>query len=136
IAAEVGYHDLALRYFLSSLYVDLADRHNNTTDGVHVASTGGVWNALACGFGGFRDHGGRFTIDPRLPASWQELTYRITLHGTRLRVTVRQDAVELVVEDGTSATLDVRGTEVEVSADGGVVTVPLADQGPRIEGTP
>jgi len=136
IAAEVGYHDLALRYFLSSLYVDLADRHNNTTDGVHVASTGGVWNALACGFGGFRDHRGRFTIDPRLPASWQELTYRITLHGTRVRVTVRQDAVELVVEDGASATLDVRGTEVEVSADGGVVTVPLADQGPRIEGTP
>ena len=46
IAAEVGYHDLALRYFLAALFVDLADRHNNTSDGVHVASTGGVWSAL------------------------------------------------------------------------------------------
>ena len=65
IAAEVGYHDLALRYFLAALFVDLADRHGNTADGVHVASTGGVWNAMAAGFGGFRDHGaGQWSIDP------------------------------------------------------------------------
>ena len=70
IAAEVGYHDLALRYFLAALFVDLADRHGNTADGVHVASTGGVWSALVYGFGGFRDHGGRsVAIDPRLPES-------------------------------------------------------------------
>ena len=50
IAAEVGYQDLALRYFVSALFVDLADRHNNTADGVHVASTGGVWSALVAGF--------------------------------------------------------------------------------------
>ena len=44
IAAEVGYRELALRYFHNALFVDLADLHGNTTDGVHVASTGGVWN--------------------------------------------------------------------------------------------
>src|SRR5204863_9315984 len=65
IAAEVGYHDLALRYFISALFVDLADLHGNSADGVHVASTGGVWNALAFGFGGMRDHVGRVTFDPR-----------------------------------------------------------------------
>ena len=70
IAAEVGYHDLALRYFRSALFVDLADLHHNAADGVHVASTGGVWSALVVGFGGFRDHGGRFTFDPRLPDAW------------------------------------------------------------------
>ncbi len=52
IAAEVGYHQLALRYFYQSLFVDLADLHANTSDGVHVASTGGVWSALVYGFGG------------------------------------------------------------------------------------
>ena len=50
IAAEVGYRDLALRYFYNSLFVDLADLHGNVSDGVHVASTGGVWNILAQGF--------------------------------------------------------------------------------------
>ena len=64
IAAEVGYRELALRYFHSSLFVDLADLHGNTTDGVHVASTGGVWNALVYGFGGMRDYNGDDHLRP------------------------------------------------------------------------
>jgi len=135
MAAEVGYHDLALRYFLSALFVDLADRHHNTSDGVHVASTGGVWSALVSGFGGFRDHGGVFTIDPRLPEAWDSLTYRLTLLGTRVRVTVEATSVELTVEDGSDATLVVRGETVTVKA-GEPVTIALDGQGPRLEGEP
>ena len=86
IAAEVGYRDLALRYFHSALFVDLADLHGNATDGVHVASTGGVWNALAYGFGGMRDYNGVITFDPRLPETWERLTFQITLQGSRIRV--------------------------------------------------
>ena len=135
IAAEVGYHDLAIRYFLAALFVDLADRHSNTSDGVHVASVGGVWSALVCGFGGFRDQGGVFSIDPRLPEGWDSLTYRITLKRTRVRVTVTQNAVELVVEDGRQASFVVRGEDVKVTL-AGPVTVALKDQGPRLEGEP
>ncbi len=135
IAAEVGYHDLALRYFLSALFVDLADRHHNTSDGVHVASTGGVWSALVSGFGGFRDQGGIFSIDPRLPETWESLTYRLTLLGTRVRVTVRPERIEFVVEDGSSADLVVRGQRITVTA-GEPVSVALDGQGPRIEGDP
>ena len=135
IAAEVGYHDLAIRYFLAALFVDLADRHSNTSDGVHVASVGGVWSALVCGFGGFRDQGGVFSIDPRLPQGWDSLTYRLTLKRTRVRVTVTQDAVELVVEDGRQASFVVRGEEVTVTL-AEAVTVALKDQGPRLEGEP
>ncbi len=137
IAAEVGYHDLAYRYFLSALFVDLADRHGNTSDGVHVASTGGVWSALASGFGGFRDLGaGQWCLDPRLPDAWEALTFRLTLRGTRVRVTVRQEELELVVEDGDGRlAFDVRGAEVVV-APGDPATVPLKGQGPRLEGEP
>jgi len=143
IAAEVGYRDLAYRYFLGALYVDLADRHSNATDGVHVASTGGIWSALAGGFGGFRDHQGEFTIDPRLPEQWDELVYRITVQGTRVRVTVRRDELELVVEDqqpnGRGELVDpeigVRGKVVTVTP-GEPVVVPLDGHGPEITGTP
>ena len=135
IAAEVGYHDLALRYFISALFVDLADRHKNTSDGVHVASTGGVWSSLVCGFGGFRDHGGIFSLDPRLPEEWDSLIFRVTLLGTRVRVTVRTDHLELEIEDGKQATLRVRGVDVTVLP-GDPVTVPLTDQGPRLKGEP
>ncbi len=137
MAAEVGYHHLALRYFLSALYVDLADRHSNTSDGVHVASTGGVWSALASGFGGFRDlGGGRWTLDPRLPDEWESLTYRLTLRGTRVRVTVRPTELELTVEAGERpVTFEVRGEEVTVTPQEPVV-VALKDQGPRLSGEP
>lgn len=143
IAAEVGYRDLAFGYFLGALFVDLADRHKNATDGVHVASTGGVWSALVGGFGGFRDHQGEFTIDPRLPDLWDELIYRVTVQGTRVRVTVRRDELELEVEDqhenGVGQVVDpvfgVRGETVTVKP-GEPVVIPLDGQGPSITGTP
>ena len=135
IAAEVGYHELALNYFTSGLFVDLADLHHNAADGVHVASAGGVWSALVFGFGGMRDHGGKITLDPRLPESWEALTFRITLRGTRLRVDVRQTEVNLTIEEGVDVMLAVRGVSVIVRM-GLPVTVPLTHQGPRDSGAP
>lgn len=141
VAAEVGYHALALRYFHAALFVDLADRHNNTADGVHVASTGGVWSALVGGFGGFRDRGSgagdqQFQLDPRLPEEWSSLVFRVTLHGTRVRVTVRPEELELYVEQGTEpVTFAVRGSLVKVGV-GEPVVVPLEHQGPRLDGEP
>ncbi|WP_408897349.1 glycoside hydrolase family 65 protein [Nocardioides sp. R1-1] len=141
MAAEVGYHELALRYFMAALFVDLADRHHNTSEGVHVASTGGVWSALVSGFGGFRDIGSaagdqQWQIDPRLPDDWSSLTYRITLKGTRVRVTVRPEELELYVESGTGpVTFSVRGALVKVGP-GDPVVIPLEHQGPRLAGEP
>lgn len=101
MAAELGYAEQAMDFFVRGLYVDLANLHGNAADGVHVASAGGVWQSLVYGFGGFRDHGGQFSIDPKLPDGWEGLTYRITIHGCRIRVTVRRRAVEVVLEEGS-----------------------------------
>ena len=135
IAAEVGYHDLALSYFHDCLFVDLADLRHNTSEGVHVASAGGVWSALVYGFGGMRDHGEIITFDPRLPEAWAALSFRITIRDTRLRVTLRSDSVDLVAEVGPAVTVGVRGKEVTVTNES-PVTVPLDGQGPRIDGEP
>ena len=116
IAAEVGYRELALRYFHNALFVDLADLHGNTTDGVHVASTGGVWNCLAYGFGGMRDYNGVVTFDPRLPESWEGLSFRVTLRGTRIRVDLTADQIAFTVLEGEQAEVSVRGHRVTVRA--------------------
>jgi len=135
IAAEVGYHELALEYFVSSLLVDLANLHSNAADGVHVASAGGTWSALAFGFGGMRDHDGVLSFDPRLPQGWEGLTFRVTWNGTRLRVTVRPDELELVAETGDGAQVVVRGEQVKV-APGEPTVVALDGQGPVRPGRP
>jgi alpha,alpha-trehalose phosphorylase len=135
IAAEVGYHDLALRYFHNALFVDLADKHDNTTDGVHVASTGGVWNILVYGFGGMRDHNGVITFDPRLPSSWTGLRFQITLRGTRVRVILTREEICFEVVEGDTADMYVRDQRVVVRA-GTPSRVALNDHGPRIDHVP
>ncbi|MGI6879523.1 glycoside hydrolase family 65 protein [Microbacterium sp. gxy059] len=138
MAAEVGYQDLALRYFEHALFVDLADLHRNASDGVHIASAGGAWTSLVCGFGGMRDHGGELSFDPRLPHAWPELSFPLAWHGTRLDVAVRREQLTVSAreeEGASSVSFSVRGERFEV-APGESVRVELADQGPVRRGRP
>ncbi len=135
MAAEVGYQDLALQYFEQSIFVDLHDLHHNAADGVHVASAGGVWTALVCGFGGMRDYAGELSFDPRLPAAWPSLTFPLQWQGSSLQVTVTREALTVRVRSGAPVPFTVRGAAFVAGIDHEAV-VPLADQGPRIEGRP
>ncbi|MBF4574513.1 glycoside hydrolase family 65 protein [Herbiconiux sp. VKM Ac-1786] len=135
IAAEVGYRDLALDYFRAALFVDLGDLHHNTADGVHVASTGGVWSALVFGFGGMRDHAGSLSFDPRLPEGWESLTFRITTRGSRMRVQIRQGSVSFALEDGAEVKLRVRAEAITVYP-GMPAEVSLQDDRPDLQGAP
>jgi alpha,alpha-trehalose phosphorylase len=135
IAAEVGYHEAALHYFHESLYVDLMNLHGNTVDGLHIASTGGVWSALAFGFGGMRDHAGLLSFDPRLPACWPGLRFRFCWQGSRVLVELTEDriAFSLAGPDAAEVALTVRGTPYVVTA-GAPLVVELDGQGDRIDG--
>ncbi|UWF77115.1 MULTISPECIES: glycoside hydrolase family 65 protein [Microbacterium] len=135
MAAEVGYQDLAREYFEQALFVDLGDLHHNAADGVHVASAGGVWAALACGFGGMRDHGGRLSFDPRLPQDWPELTFPLQWRGSQLLVTITRDRLRVEVRSGDDVEFTVRGAAHSAGV-GRDALVPLAGQGPRRPGRP
>ncbi|KQQ65983.1 glycoside hydrolase family 65 protein [Microbacterium sp. Leaf320] len=135
LAAEVGYQDLALQYFQQSLFVDLHDLHHNAADGVHVASAGGVWTALVCGFGGMRDYAGELSFDPRLPADWPSLSYPLQWQGSALQITLTKDALRVQVRTGDPVPFTVRDVAYIATTDEEVV-VPLVDQGPLIPGRP
>ncbi|MGB4779266.1 glycoside hydrolase family 65 protein [Microbacterium sp.] len=135
LAAEVGYQDLALEYFWQSIFVDLGDLHHNASDGVHVASAGGVWTALVAGFGGMRDHYGELTFDPRLPKDWPSLSYTLHWRGTELKVRITRGELSLAASGGEPVEFSVRGRSYLVEP-GATVRVPLAGQGPRLSGRP
>ncbi|MDO5628635.1 MAG: glycosyl hydrolase family 65 protein [Mobilicoccus sp.] len=130
VAAEVGHQEVAMRYFLEGLFVDLANLHGNTADGVHIASAGGVWNALVHGFGGMRDYDGTVSFDPRLPESWTSLRFRLTVRGSRLVVTLTRDRMEFEVT-GEPVEVSVRGEKVTVR-EGEAVGVDIDGHGPRL----
>ena len=123
MAAEVGYSKEALAHFTSAAFIDLDDTHGNTIDGVHIASTGGVWSSLVCGFAGLRDQGPAPFFDPRLPAEWDGLSFHLKIRGRLLSVELGPGDISLSVRDGDPLEVDVRGKLVSVGAE--PVQVPL-----------
>ena len=132
IAAEVGHQEMALDYFYSGLFVDLGDTHQNSADGVHVASSAGTWRALVSGFGGLRDDEDLLNFDPRLPRSWNHLSFPLTYRGSRVKVDLRRRTITFTLETGEPVRLRVRGVEYEVGAE--PLEVRLAHQGLYLPG--
>ncbi|WP_084821138.1 MULTISPECIES: glycoside hydrolase family 65 protein [unclassified Leucobacter] len=133
IAAEVGYRELAYRYFDHALRVDLDDLHRNAEDGVHVASAGGVWLALVQGFAGMRDAGRELSFDPRLPDHWGGMEFVLAWRGSSLAVRLDVDAIRFEILRGTRPVpLRVRGAEMLIEPGAGETRVPLDGQGPDL----
>ncbi len=95
---EVGDAARAVQYFRRSAFVDLADNQGNTHEGIHIASAGGTWQALVCGFGGFRVRHGQPHFDPWLPDQWQGIRFRLHWRGHAIDVTVEHGAVTLTLD--------------------------------------
>ena len=88
VAAEVGHLELAYDYFGEAALMDLGDLEHNTRDGLHIASLAGSWLAVVAGFGGFRDRGGEFSFDPRLPPHVERIAFRLVIRGRRVRIEI------------------------------------------------
>jgi trehalose/maltose hydrolase-like predicted phosphorylase len=119
MAAEVGHLDLAYDYAYEAALIDLRNLHDNTGDGLHMASLGGAWIALVAGFGGLRDGEGGLSFDPALPDGLTDLAFSIRWRGVRLRVEINQQEVTYTVHDGPDASITLRhaGEDITVTAD-------------------
>jgi alpha,alpha-trehalose phosphorylase len=115
-AAQIGYSDLAVEYFREALFVDLADTHGNTSDGVHVASAGGLWGAVVFGFAGMYDSGTTLSFEPRLPEQFEGISFRIQRHGSRMVVDLDHEGCTVTVFDGPPVPIDTAGTTTDVAA--------------------
>ena len=116
MAAEVGHLELAHDYLGEAALMDLHDLHQNTRDGVHIASLAGSWLALVAGLGGMRDYNGQLSFAPRLPSRINRLEFSLLWRGLRLRVEVTADEVTYSLRNGGgSARLDLlhHGKEVD-----------------------
>ncbi len=110
VAARIGRADLALAYFRHAAFLDLANLAGNTADGVHLATAGGVWQALVSGFGGFTWRAGEPHLSPNLPDEWESLRFAVSVRGSRVRVEVDRQRVTVAVVAGDAVELDIWGT--------------------------
>jgi glycosyl hydrolase family 65 len=124
LLARAGRPDQALDPLRLAARIDLDDLTGTTAGGVHLATMGGVWQALAYGFAGLRPNGSVLTIDPQLPTPWGGLALCLRFRGTLVRLTLGHE--RLTVEAERSLPVSVGGSTPSYGIS---TTYELADTG-------
>ncbi len=93
LLARARQPDAALELFRLAARLDLDDLTGTTAGGLHLATMGGVWQALAYGFLGLRPRLHLLDIDPCLPSAWQALGLRLRFEGAPVAVRAERDSV-------------------------------------------
>ncbi|RDI68287.1 glycosyl hydrolase family 65 protein [Nocardia pseudobrasiliensis] len=98
VLARAGRPDEALEVLRPALRMDLDDRSAMTSGGLHLATMGGVWQAVLMGFAGVRVRGGVLSIRPSLPARWPRLGLAFHCLGRRIRLDLSAEGVRVVAD--------------------------------------
>ncbi len=78
LACDLDNSSEAYKHFMRAALVDLKDLRGNASEGIHAASTGGVWQAVIFGFAGVRITETGPTVEtPHLPPGWTRLKFRL-----------------------------------------------------------
>jgi hypothetical protein len=75
--------------------LDLDDVTGSTRSGLHMATMGSVWWALAEGFAGIQADGDGLLVRPRLPQEWDSLALRLCYQGVRLGLRIDHEGVRV-----------------------------------------
>ncbi|ODR18592.1 glycoside hydrolase family 65 protein, partial [Mycolicibacterium porcinum] len=137
MCAEVGHLELAHDYAYEAALIDLRDLHQNTRDGLHMASLAGAWTALVAGFGGLRDDEGILSLDPHLPDGISCLRFRLRWKDFRLTVQANHRDVTYTLRDGPDGSLTIRhaGDDVVINT-AGPTTVAVRPRHPMLPAPP
>jgi trehalose/maltose hydrolase-like predicted phosphorylase len=109
LLARAGEPDRALVPFRMAARLDLDDLTGTTAGGLHLATMGGLWQALAYGFCGLRPGGDVLHIDPRLPSEWSALALQLVFRGEPLGIRAEHDRV--VIDCATPLIVRIGGAD-------------------------
>jgi trehalose/maltose hydrolase-like predicted phosphorylase len=122
LLARAGRLDEALELVRLSSRIDLDDLTQTTASGLHLATMGGLWQALVLGFAGARPIGTTLRLDPRLPAAWRRLEIALQFLGSRVTIDIGHDRLRISADPPVAVALagrpgslaaDLRGAELE-----------------------
>jgi trehalose/maltose hydrolase-like predicted phosphorylase len=93
--ARAGRFREALNALRIAARIDLDDLTGTTASGVHLATMGGLWQALAFGFAGVRPRSGKLVVQPHLPPEWGALELRLRFRGHPFGLRIDRTGVAL-----------------------------------------
>jgi kojibiose phosphorylase len=118
LAARLGDTEMALRYFRQAREIDLANNMGNASGGVHIASLGGLWQAIVFGFAGMSLTEAGLVFMPFCPAGWRSIRFPLLWRGQKLRVHIEPTFLEIDLVEGSSLPVSV-GSEAEIQLEAG-----------------
>ncbi len=92
----------AMRYFRLAGAVDLSETASAAAYGVHMGALGGLWLAVAFGFGGLTFDHWHIHLTPHLPPQWDELSLSVQDAGTELHLEIEHQKVTITAQGATS----------------------------------
>jgi len=96
--ARAGRPDEGLATFRIALRLDLDDLTGSGAKGLHLATLGGVWQTVLAGFLGLQVRDGVLSVDPQLPTAWPTVTATLQVLGARVQVTADAATVTVVTD--------------------------------------
>ena len=112
MATRLRDEKLSYDLFIDSLYMDLKDLNQNTTDGLHMANIGGSLISVLQGFGGIRFEEDGLHINPYLPKKLGRLKFRFTFRDTVIEVFIDGEDIRLDKVSGPSTSVILRGERI------------------------
>ncbi len=95
LLARAGRFREALAALRIAARIDLGDLTGTTASGIHIATMGGLWQALVFGFAGVRPRGDVLVVDPHLPPQWHGMRLRLCFRGVPFELRIDRRGVEL-----------------------------------------
>lgn len=115
VANYVGYYEKSYDYFITTARTDIDDYHQNTKDGIHAANMAGTWLCIVMGFGGTKEYNNHLHFEPSLPELWEEYSFKVNFRGRRIKVIVKKDSVEYLLEKGEKLNIYHFNEKIELS---------------------
>lgn len=111
--AAVGEMELSWDFFRKCLMVDIDENPHDSTDGIHSASLGGIWNCLIFGFAGVHYEAGVLYLAPHLPTKWKTMDFYMMIEGVQVHFIIENEKIILTceAEAGTAIRVKVEGKE-------------------------
>ena len=96
VLARAGRPDDGMALFDLAARMDLDDLTQRSALGLHLATMGGLWQAVVFGFAGIRPTPAGLRVDPHLPSRWAALRIHLRYRGAP--VTVEIDHASIAVD--------------------------------------
>lgn len=100
LASDTGNPDWGYGYFMKTASIDMAGEAKQYVGtlyigGTHPAANGGAWMAAVLGFAGLGFNDGMVSVAPKLPATWEKITFHIVVRGQKFSIEAGKSGVKV-----------------------------------------